>query len=203
MSEKEDNTNNNNKNVLATFVSNFAAMAFGKNLIMEDGGIFLQDGVCGCPDLLVTNLSRNEIIYSVVFVSVDIQIFHVTEEMLTNCLVNSLLVKPTKGCLLVLFSDSTCVVYSVDRDDKLGEKMIKFVRSYVKMPQCLKKRSQEMTKETEILKLSLFEKSQTVVTLGSYPLVEKVIESSSGRVLSHFVQPKTTVISNKTVDGIK
>ena len=84
VSEKEDNTNNNNKNVLATFISNFAAMAFGKNLIMEDGGIFLQDGVCGCPDLLVTNLSRNEIIYSVVFVSVDIQIFHVTEEMLTT-----------------------------------------------------------------------------------------------------------------------
>ena len=175
--EIEQEVENQRLDIVGTFVSQLAPMVFGNNLVVCEGGMFIEDGFCGCPDLIVTAPRKEQIVYSVIIAHVEAEAFCVNEELLTTCVVNSLLVKAEKGCLLVMHSENNCIVFSVPKDDKLGQKMIEFVRSYIHLPQCLKKRNQEVIKKINSIKVELNEKLAGVVTLGRYPVIENVISS--------------------------
>ena len=175
--------------ITATFVSLFAPMTFGNNLIIEDGGMVIEEGVCGCPDLVVKTREGREIIYSVLFQAVENERFQCDERMIAAAIVSSLLVKSKQGSLLVLFSDSNCLIFSITSDEKLALKMIKFVQSYIRKPKCLKKRTQEIILEVKALKSALKEKLSSVVLLGRYPLVSNVVKTSPGPIIDHMVQP--------------
>ena len=47
--------------ITATIVSNFAPMTFGKNRILKDGGIFVRNGICALPDLLVFDTINSKV----------------------------------------------------------------------------------------------------------------------------------------------
>ena len=39
--------------IVATIVANFAPVTFGRNRIVKEGGLFIKEGICSSPDLLV------------------------------------------------------------------------------------------------------------------------------------------------------
>ena len=187
--------------IIATFISQLAPMVFGNNLVVCEGGMFVEDGFCGSPDLIVKAPRNEQIVYSVIFAQVETETFCVDEELLSTCVVNSLLVKAEKGCLLVLHSKTNCLVFSVPKDDQLGQRMITFVKSYIQLPKCLKKRSQEVIKTINSLKVELNEKLPGIVTLGRYPIIENVIKSPADNVLHGVQQPNT--IAQKEAEETK
>ena len=187
----------NLEKITATFVSLFAPMTFGKNLIIEDGGMVIEEGVCGCPDLVVKTGDGENIIYSVLFQAVEKERFQCNEEMIATSLVNSFLVKSKQGSLLVLFSESNCLIYSIPTDEKFAVKMIKFIKSYIGKPKCLKKRSHDMILAVEVMKSELKEKLTSVVLLGRYPIVKNIVETSPGEILDHIVQPNSKVAPSR------
>ena len=162
-----------------------------------------EAGVCGCPDLVVMNRDGKNVIYSVICLAVENNCFKCDEEMLTTCLINAKLVKAKQGCLLVLFSEENCLIFSIPGDEILAEKMIQFIKAYVRKPSCLKKRNQEMIIAGKSMKTVLKEKLSSVVMLGRYPIVQNVVESSPGPIFNHIVQPNSDVAARSTMKSDK
>ena len=179
--------------VIATFCANFASVTFGKNMVVKDGGFFVRNGVCSTPDLVVVeNLENDKIEFTVKLFRVEGQTFKFTEEMVVASLMCSLIAKSSRGCLLVLHSDVSFVVFNIPRNDGVAINMLKFVENYIKQPKCLTKRTKEMCNKIEALQNNIREiVVKTIVTLGSYPQVKEVHESPHGIVKAGVIVPKS------------
>ena len=82
------------------------------------------------------------------------------------------LTNSVNGCLLALYSETTCVVHSITRNKKVAEKCIGFLESYLFLDKCLSKRSAEMNSDIASIRADIRTVVSRVVVLGSYPIVK-------------------------------
>ena len=180
-----------NQIVVATLTAIFAPLTFGRNMVLRDGGLFVRNGLCSTPDLVVMEeIGSPRIEFCVKIFPVESQTFKVKEEMVVAAIASSLIVDAVRGCLVVLCSDMSCVVYNVPRTDSLAERCLGFIDSYLKKPKCLTRRSKEMTEEIGNIQIDIKEAKMEVKTLGSYPLVKSVVTSGMRRQSQdHILKP--------------
>ena len=173
-------------NVIATLSANFSTMSFGRNMVLRDGGIYVKDGICSTPDLVVVSEPESEEIkFAVKIFKVDVQTFKFTEEMLITALICSSVTNASRGSLLVLYSDLSCVVFDLARNDRIVDKLLGVINSYIHQPRCLSRRSKEMADEIRSIQELVMDIAKEVVTLGSYPPVTEVSESVRTTVLKN------------------
>ena len=161
---------------LASFSSNFGAMTFGNNCKIVESGLYCLHGMTALPDIIVKDM-KGELEYIVIFKHVEINTFNVTTEMVATCIASSHVSKPSKGCLLVLFSSSIMVIYSLSLAADLVEAMFSFIKLYLNASKCLKKRSKEQCEEIVKIKTGLTKELGKMLTLGTYPVIEDVVDS--------------------------
>ena len=156
-------------------------------------GLYCENGVGAVPDLAVEDQSGH-LEYIVIFQRVLMKSHNMTSQMLATCVTSSYICKPTKGCLLVLFTDTSLVVYSVGLDSELVKTMLTFIKSYVQAPKCLTKRSTEQCEKIGRIKAALSKQLSKIATLGTYPIVPS-IENSLNEA-DAVLQPGYMVCSN-------
>ena len=188
--------------IVASLCAQFASMSFGRNMVLRDAGIFIKDGVCTSPDLVVLTKPNSECIeFSVKIYEVAEQTFKFTEEMLIASLVSSSIANASRGCLLVLYSTLSCVVFDVPRNDTVVDKILHFTDSFLKESKCLSKRTKEMMEKMSSVQNVICNMAKDIVTLGSYPLVGEVRESlHTATIEEDILKPilKRKVIRNVT-----
>ena len=193
-----------NQSVIATFAANFSPMTFGRNMVAKDGGLYTNDGLISAPDLIVLDVISNRlefcnrIEFCVKVIHVETQTFKIKDEMVVAGILSSFLVNAVRGCLVVLHSDVSCVVYNVPRNDELAQKMLGFIGTFLNQSKCLTRRKKEMIAETASIQKEILEAGLNVKILGSYPLVGTTIVSGIRRdVLGEFsipsIRPKQDV----------
>ena len=160
--------------VIASLCSNFSTMSFGQNMVLREGGIFVKDGICSTPDLLVVSKPDSEIVeFTVKIFNVSLQTFKFTEEMLIAALISSSISNASRGSLIVLNSELSIVVFNVPRRDEAVEQVLKFVKSYLHQPKCVSRRAKDMTDKIQIIRNNVSDIAKQIVTLGSYPPVKE------------------------------
>ena len=167
-----------NINVIASFCAYFSPVTFGNNFVIREGGFFLNKGRGCSPDLVVVNSPESdEIIFTVKAFEVEVQTFHYTEEMLTISLASATISNAAKGCLMVVFSKDSLVVFNVSRNDDVVEAMFRHVESYLNTEKCLTKRTSEMIESASLIQKNIEQVSSKIVALGSYPVVTNASET--------------------------
>ena len=136
--------------------------------------------------------------FSVKVIHVETQTFKIRDEMVVAGILGSFIVNAVRGCLVVLHSDVSCVVYNVPRNDELAQKMLGFIGTFLNQSKCLTRRKKEMIAETASIQKEILEAGLNVKILGSYPLVGTTIMSGIRReVLGEFsiptIRPKQDV----------
>ena len=111
--------------------------------------------------------------------------------------------KACRGCLLVLYSDISCVVYSVPNDEKLAEDSISLINSYITAPRCLNRRSKDVNEKIMELKSQLIKSVENITTLGCYPLAEANNSSPTHECIKeNFLKPSTRCLAEySTLDS--
>ena len=174
--ESIEHVSETNSQSTASFVSTFASMTYGNNCRITESGLFCEGGVGALPDLLVKDVD-GKLEYIIMFKKVEINTCRVTTEMVATCIASSHICKPSKGCLLVIFSLSSMVIHSIGLASKLAQDMLTFLKTYVSAPKCLKKRSKEQCDQIIEMKANLANEYSNIITLGTYPIVEEVQDS--------------------------
>ena len=168
-----------NDKVVATFCSNFSAMTFGQNAMVREAGIFIENGFCATPELLVVNTKDSSIDYIVLFNAMDCtNTFVCTQELLATSLVSMKICRPLKGCIIINYSKRNLVAFSLSTNIPLAESFISFIEKYVNAPKCLGKRTKVDLATILSFRTELRMLAEKVTTLGAYPVVDNVISSS-------------------------
>ena len=167
-----------NNQTVGTFCSNFSSVTFGNNARIIESGIFIEKGFCATPDLLVVNTSHDALEYIVIFAEVETNTFECSQELLTTGLISMKICKPSKGCILVVNSKISFVAFSLSMNDSLAESMVDFIDKYLKHSKCLTKRTKEQLETIETFRIELKKIEENITTLGIYPLVENVFDST-------------------------
>ena len=164
---------------ITTFCSNFCAITFGNNVLIHEAGIFLNNCILALPDLLVINVYDQLVEYIVIFNEVSDNVFSCPLDLLVNCLISIKISNVRKGGLIVNYSESNFVVFSVVLHEDLADLMIKFVQGYLHAPKCLLRRSKTDLETISSIRSKLLSISESLVTLGSYPLFQQLCATSS------------------------
>ena len=159
--------------ITATFCSSVAIMFFGKNCMIHESGIYIKNGICATPDLVVINNNGN-IDYTVRFMKSSGNIFQVTEEDVVACMADSYIVGAEKGAIAVLYKDGICVVVHIPPEREVVKRMLTLADTYIKSPKCIIKRSPAMLKEIKGIQEKLLEKIGNLTIFGCFPVVENV-----------------------------
>ena len=185
--------------VIASLCVFFAPITFGNNMVIREGGLFSLESIGCAPDFVVVDSPDNdEVIFCGKTFKVEVQTFRYTDEMLTASLASATIANASKGCLMVVYSEESMVVFNVSRNDELINSMITFVKSYINSAECLSKRNSEMIEKISGIQSALANAANLTVTLGSYPLTSKVDESlrmqKSSYILKANPKPQTSVL---------
>ena len=184
-----------NSRVVATFCAQFSPLTFGGNFQVNESGMFAGNKVLSTPDLVVVNKAI-VVTYCVEFVAVETNTFKCTEEMFTAAIMSAHSSNAAKGCLLVLYSEISCVVFSVSNNSELCQAMLSLIWSYSTATKCLSKRSQELLKQIEKIKSELKDCLNKITTLGCYPLVQVYSLDTSKEVKkNNFILPSAREIA--------
>ena len=191
-----------NFSIVATFCAHFAPLTFGANLFVREAGFFTRGQVVSTPELVIVDKSE-AVIYCVVLVEVETNTFEFDEEMVTTAILSAYSCKACRGCLLVLYSDISCVVYSVPNDEKLAEDSISLINSYITAPRCLNRRSKDVNEKIMELKSQLIKSVENITTLGCYPLAEANNFSPTHECIKeNFLKPSTRCLAEySTLDS--
>ena len=184
--------------IRAVVSSNFSSITFGRNRIIRDGGLFVDQGICSVPELVVIKcLENNEIEYSVKVFQVESNPFSISDDHLVSALTCATLANASKGSLLLLNSGPLCVIFEVTRDDVIVNMMFTLIRSYVTASQCISKRSKEMIAKSGAIQDYLEKLAKKVVTLGSYPGIKEVYEAERTEVVgkTNLMKPNLRIVS--------
>ena len=158
--------------IVAVITSYFGPMTFGKNMILMEGGLFVTDRMGSSPEFVaMPNINSKVIEFSVKVFREDTNTFQISEEHVVAGLASAYIVNASKGCLVVLYSYESCVIFSLKRNDDLIVKMRSFIDSYLKMSRCIGRRSPEMIQNIEDIRKDIIANVSNVDILGSYPLV--------------------------------
>ena len=163
--------------VIASLCVFFAPITFGNNMVIREGGLFVLESIGCAPDFVVTSPDNDELIFCGKTFKVEVQTFRYTDEMLTASLASATIANASKGCLMVIYSEESMVVFKVSRNDELINSMITFAKSYINSAECLLKRSSEMIENISGIQSALATVASLTVTIGSYPLTSQVHES--------------------------
>ena len=161
-----------------TFCSIIAPMAFGKNCIIHEAGIFIKNGIFSDPDLLVYSNHPGRprtVEYTVSIMNCKTSVFTMSPELVSSCIIDSYMCKAAKGTIFLSFNSTLCVAFIVPLDNHLAENMLAFGDSFIKKEKCMAKRSPETIKEMKDLELRLISMQENITILGCYPLVASVI----------------------------
>ena len=183
--------------------SHFAPMTFGNNLVLKECGIFIKSGVGSAPDLIVCKGEQIE--FSIKIYRVEIDTFHISEEVMVSALVSSFTVDARRGCLVVLCSNETMVVHSIPRNDDLLSKMKRLIDSYLLSTREIQRRNAEMLNEIELVRREVESGLLDVTILGSYPLLNSYLpqphSQDKQRVFAHQsrLHPASNLISKSAI----
>ena len=164
--------------IVGTFCSVFSPMTFGNNAIIQEAGIFIDKGIVASPDLLVLNAANDTLDYIVIFNEVKTNTFEYSPDVLVTSLVSMEICKPSKGCILVNYSKSSFVAASLSQNGALSRSMMSFIRNYTFAPKCLSKRSKQELETISSIRINVSETVKSLSTIGSYPLIPNVVDSS-------------------------
>ena len=164
--------------LVATFCSSIAVLLFGKNAMVNQGGIFIKNGICAAPDLVVRSNNEN-IDYTVRMFECN-NVFEITEEVLVTCLVDSYICDAVNGAIAVLNNDQVCVAIHIPPDSNSVRRMVNLSASSIRSNKCIVKRTPAMLNESKQLKGELIEMLSKVTILGCFPLVNLSGEANSG-----------------------
>jgi hypothetical protein len=163
--------------VTASIAAFLSPMYFGQNCMLFEVGIKADQGIASTPDLLVLE-NEGKLLYTVMMKEkIEGDIFECSQESLATCVMDAFLYKSFNGSILIQYSDSSFVAFSVPRIDSIASQMIQLCDSYLNLPKCFVKRSKENIENIEKIRLELREFSDTVSIMGSYPLVKKVLNN--------------------------
>ena len=170
--------NMKNLSIIATFCSHFAPMSFGSNLSVRQAGLYVGSRVLAVPDMVVID-KENNVVYCVVSIEVQRSTLKVDDEMISNAIMTAHSCNASKGCLLLLHSDISLVVFSVPKSADISQKFLDIISSYSTASKCLSKRSKVMNERICSLKEEVRKVLENIVTLGCYPIVEAAETSVS------------------------
>ena len=162
--------------LVATFCSCIAIVLFGQNAMVHEGGIYIKNGICAMPDLVVKK--GENIIYTVHMFKSSNNIFEISEEEVVTCLADSYISCAEKGAIAVLYNENMCVAIHVSPENQIVQRMLLIFHSFIKSPKCIMKRSSEMLKQSKEIQRELNDKSSKAIILGSFPVVKNSQESS-------------------------
>ena len=165
--------NTNNLSAVASFCSHFAPMSFGSNMSVREAGLYAGSGVVASPNLVVVDKDEN-IVYSVVFSEVKRNTLQVNEEIISNAMLTAHSCNASKGCLVLLHSEVSLVVFSVPYSADVSQKFLDIIIPYSTASKCLSKRSNVLNEKICSLKEEITKVVENVVTLGCYPIVHAV-----------------------------
>ena len=186
---------------VATFCANVASMTFGKNCIVHEGGVHINNGICATPDLLVYNTSRM-IDYTVRVIDCKSNVFKFSTEDLSTCLTDAYICGAAKGTILLSCSDAICVAFVVPPDRKIVQDMLALSDSYLKLDKCISKRSSEMLKKIKVIESTLMDFQERVTILGCYPMVDEVNHSQMIELGEARQSTSTSNISIKKLNSV-
>ena len=160
--------------LIASMAAYLSPMSFGRNCKLLEVGIKCDQGVSSTPDLLIVD-NEGKLLYIVMVKEQNEgDIFDCYQESLVTCVMDAFFYKSLHGSILIQYSNSSMVAFSVPRIDSLALEMIGLCNSYLKQQKCFGKRSKETIQSIEKIRLNLKDFSDTVPIMGSYPLVKKV-----------------------------
>ena len=166
------------ESIFATITSQFGSMSFGKNMVLMEGGLYVTDSLGSSPQLVaIPDINNKRIEFSLKFFRVEANTFQMSEEYLVSGLASSYIVNAVRGCILVLYNQESCVVFNVEKNDGLINKMKSFIKYYLKLDKCINRRSPEMIQIIEELRKDIAANMSNVNILGSYPLVTAVLNT--------------------------
>ena len=118
-------------------------MSFGSNLSVRQAGLYVGSRVLAVPDMVVID-KENNVVYCVVSIEVQRSTLKVNDEMISNAIMTAHSCNASKGCLLLLHSDISLVVFSVPKSPDISQKFLDIISSYSTASKCLSKRSKVM-----------------------------------------------------------
>ena len=183
---------------VSTFCSTIAPVVFGKNCVIHEAGIFIRNGICSDPDLLVyENSGPRELQYTVRVIKCDSNVFSLSSESVATCVIDSYLGKSAKGTILLSYNTDISVAFLVPADKHLAEEMLALGDSYIKKDKCIVKRSSEMLKKIKEIESQLHSSQDNITILGCFPVVSNVPKSSpSGE--THELRSETRLVQTLT-----
>ena len=164
--------------IVGTFCSLFSPMTFGNNAMIQEAGIFIDQGVVASPDLLVVSGANDRLDYIVIFNEVKTNTFEYSPEVVVTSLVSMEICKPLKGCIIVNHSKSSFAAASLLQNSSLSRSMLSFIKRYTFAPKCLSKRTKQELETISSIRIKVMQLMESLATIGSYPLIPNVVDSS-------------------------
>ena len=101
-------------------------MTFGNNLSIREAGVYINKYVLSIPELIIFD-TDNEVVYCARFVKVECNTFEMTKEMYVGAISTVLGCNAERGCLLVVYSDISLVMYSIPSNNRLSGALVDFI----------------------------------------------------------------------------
>ena len=160
-------------NVVATMSAIISPMIFGNKCYVAESGLFIENGIASTPAMLVYNTS-DELEYVVRTVYTEENKFDCKLETIAMCIVDAYLSKSKSGCLLILYSNTSCVCFMIQNSSGLAKEMLSLVTGFIRADKCIGKRTKELISRINAVRSELKLCSHSTSILGSFPMAESV-----------------------------
>ena len=160
--------------IKATFCAILAPMCFGNNCNNTELGNKILDGVASTADMIVQSNSGS-IDYVVLFCEKsESNVFVCDQENVATVITDASIHNSSKGGILIQYTDSMLVAFTIARSDHIVSSMIELCKSYLKLDKCIMKRSKDVISTIFQIRSELSNLTENVKVMGSFPLVKNV-----------------------------